>query len=87
MTRLFLIVLAIVSLAAQESTLPEGHYCQRNPPRPNQTAAHRCACDYVCTQNADGTWDYHEDTSCKLYCRRAKQSCLCHGEEPCPKPS
>ena len=85
MTRLLLSILTVVSVAAQESTLPEGHYCVNRAPKRNETRAHECHCDYVCVQGADGVWEYHEDTRCKLYCRRAKNGCTCHPEEPCPK--
>jgi hypothetical protein len=84
MKRLLLVIVALASVTAQESTLPEGHYCQRHPPRPSQVRAHQCACDYVCMQNPDGTYDYHEDTTCKAYCR--KHACTCWPEAPCPKP-
>ncbi len=85
--KLLLLLAALASLAAQESTLPEGHYCQNHAPRPNETRAHECHCDYVCVQGADGLWDYHEGATCKLYCRRAKGGCTCHPEEVCPKQS
>lgn len=82
-----LLLLALLGAALQESTLPEGAYCINHQPLPSQKNAHACRCDYVCVQGADGLWDYHEDQTCKLYCRKAKAGCLCHPEEACPKPS
>jgi hypothetical protein len=87
MKRVLLVLFAGLSLAAQETTLPEGHYCMNHAPRPNEPRAHECHCDYICSQDEDGVWEYHEDQQCKLYCRRAKNACTCHPEEPCPRPS
>ena len=82
--RMLILALAFLSVAAQETTLPEGHYCKRVPPGVNETKAHLCQCDYVCEQNDDGTWDYKETPACKAYCRRER--CTCWPEAPCPKP-
>lgn len=83
MMRLALILIALVGVAAQETSLPADHYCMNHKPRPNETRAHECHCDYMCTQNPDGTWDDHEDSTCKLFCR--KNACTCWPEAPCPK--
>jgi hypothetical protein len=76
MTRLLLILLAVGSLAAQESTLPEGDVCMNHAPRPNQKHMHECHCDYTCIAGPDGGYDIQEGTTCKLYCRRPVNLCV-----------
>jgi hypothetical protein len=46
---------------------------------------HRCACHLSCQIGPDGSIiGDQEDSSCQLYCTRAR--CQCHVEEPCELP-
>jgi len=84
MRHVMLILLAVVSLAAQESTLPPDHYCKNQPPSKSEPRAHECHCKYVCTVDPDGTVHETESADCKVYCHRER--CTCHPEDPCPSP-
>lgn len=93
MTRWFVILTALLGLAAQESTPPQGDYCwtpasagSMRRQREQDPHAHQCACHLRCEIGEDGAViGDHEDATCKLYCRR--DACQCHTEEPCEKPS
>jgi hypothetical protein len=70
-----------------EHRLPPDQYCQNHAPRPNQTNARECHCDYVCEVDEEGkeTGDYHAGYACLNYCEAAMKQCTCHPEEPCPR--
>lgn len=70
-----------------EKRTPPGHYCMNHAPRPNETRAHECHCDYVCEVDGEGveTGEYHAAYQCLNYCEAALKACTCHPEEPCPK--
>ena len=76
-------VLALLSVAAQEKTLPEGQYCTRAE-RVRSKDAHACDCDYTCETDYEGHYRVQETTICKVYCHH--DQCFCHGEVACPKP-
>ena len=82
MKRLLLIVLAVLSVAAQETTLPQDHYCMNHAPRKNEVRAHECHCQYFCHLDEHGKAIESESQDCKVYCHRER--CTCHPEEPCP---
>ncbi len=85
MKRLLLIVFALVSLAAQETRLPEGHFCMAGPPATNQPKGHECHCKFLCDVDEHGNITDRESPDCKLYCRRS--SCTCHADEACQPPA
>jgi len=75
-----------------EKRIPQNHYCQNHPPRPQDTRAHECHCGYTCNPIVDqdgNVIDYEtkEMPECKAYCRVHGRACSCHPEEPCPKPA
>ena len=84
MKRLLLIVLAVLSVAAQETTLPQDHYCMNHAPPKNEVRAHECHCQYFCHLDEHGNAIESESHDCKVYCHRER--CTCHPEEPCPSP-
>jgi hypothetical protein len=97
MTRLLLIGLAVLSVAAQSESRHDKYkddahaYCWSPRSSGSEVArrerdphAHKCACHLMCLIGADGTViGDQEDRTCELYCTRAR--CTCHVEEPCEK--
>jgi len=97
MTRLLLIGLAVLSVAAQSESRHDKYkddahaYCWNPRSSGSEVArrerdphAHKCACHLMCLIGADGTViGDQEDGTCELYCTRAR--CTCHVEEPCEK--
>ena len=96
-TRLLLIVLAVLSVAAQETEprhdkyKDDAHaYCW-NPAtagsqverRKRDPHAHLCSCHLMCRRDGNGEIiGDQEDGTCELYCTRSH--CTCHqGESPC----
>ena len=98
MTRLLLIVLALASVAAQDTTRHDKYkddphaYCW-NPKtsgsllarRQRDPHGHRCACHLLCQVGPDGAViGDQEDNTCELYCSR--RLCFCHVESLCEMP-
>jgi hypothetical protein len=99
MTRLALLVLVLLSVAAQrvpdesnvpesEKRIPPGHYCKRPdvPISANETHAHSCACRYSCSVDEQGNVSEHESPNCLAFCHLNGRRCTCHVEEPCERP-
>ena len=97
MTRLLLIVLALLSVAAlqppdesnvpdSEKRIPMGHYCKLAgvPIGPKETRAHSCDCKYSCSIDEHGNVSEHESPNCLAYCHLNGRRCTCHPEDPCP---
>lgn len=93
MTRMLLLVLAALSIVAQQQPsqlpphgerMPEGYHCKRPEVTisKNERAVH-CDCKYSCSMLPDGSVSEHEDPACKAYCHIKNQVCTCHVEEPC----
>jgi hypothetical protein len=81
MTRLILLVLAALSIAAQrppdesnvppnEKRVPPSDYCKAKgvPIGPKETRAHTCECSFSCTIDERGTVTEHEGPTCLTYC-------------------
>jgi len=84
MTRLLLILAAVLSLAAQETPFPADHFCLTGPPADNQPKGHECHCVRVCAADDENGVE-NESPNCAMYCKRDR--CLCHvDKDPCPKP-
>lgn len=97
MKHLILILLAVVSLAVQDTPRHDKYkddaqaYCW-NPAtsgtqvehRKRDPHAHQCACHLTCQMGPDNeVIGDQEDQSCELWCTRER--CTCHVEEPCEK--
>jgi len=97
-SRLFLIILAVLGIAAQDGTPrhdkykdDDRAYCfnERSSgtqlkQRQRDAHAHRCDCHLKCTMTGGEVTGDQEDSTCELYCTRTH--CHCHVEEPCEKP-
>jgi hypothetical protein len=97
MTRLILLVLAALSIAAQrppdesnvppnEKRVPPGDYCKAKgvPIGPKETRAHTCECTFSCTIDEQGAVTEHEGPTCLTYCHVNGRRCTCHTEDPTP---
>lgn len=99
MNRVFVLIVALLSVAAQSQYDPDGHlksehqipagdYCKRVgvPISPRETHAHSCDCKYACSVDENGEvheFDGEKHPSCKSYCSKDGRRCTCHVEEPC----
>lgn len=95
MTRALIVLFALVSLAAQDTSRHDKYkddahaYCW-NPAtsgsqvehRKRDPHAHPCNCHLMCQRGEDGAIvGDQEDSTCELYCTR--RLCTCHVESPC----
>ena len=65
---------ALAVLAAQERSLPPGHYCTPKPPKRSKVA-HACNCHRVdIDPSCEGP---AHDPQCLVYCREEATQCRC----------